>query len=78
MATKPEAAKPETDEPVKRPAKGKKMLIIIIAVVLLLALAGGLAFYFISKQRAAALEGEEGAPATAAHVAPKGPPVYLP
>ncbi len=78
MATKPEAAKPETDEPVKKPAKGKKMLIIIIAVVLLLALAGGLAFYFVSKQRAAALEGEGGAPATAAHAAPKGPPVYLP
>ena len=78
MATKPEAAKPETDEPVKRPAKGKKMLIIIIAVVLLLALAGALAFYFISKQRAAALEGEDGAAATAAHAAPKGPPAYLP
>ena len=78
MATKPEAAKPEADEPVKRPAKGKKMLIIIMAVVMLLVLAGGLAFYFISKQRAAALEGEEGAPAAAAHVAPKGPPVYLP
>ena len=78
MATKPEAAKPETDEPVKRPAKGKKMLIIIIAGVLLLALAGGLAFYLISKQRAAALEGTEGAPVAAAHVAPKGPPVYLP
>lgn len=54
------------------------MLIIIVAVVLLVVLAGGLAFYFISKQRAAALEGAEGAPAAAAHVAPKGPPVYLP
>lgn len=78
MATKPEAAKPETEEPVKRPAKGKKMLIIIVAVVLLVVLAAGLAFYFISKQRAAALEGAEGAPAAAAHAAPKGPPVYLP
>ena len=78
MATKPEAAKPEADEPVKRLAKGKKMLIIIIAAMLVLALAGGLAFYFISKQRAAALEGSDGAPAAAAHAAPKGPPVYLP
>jgi len=78
VATKPEAAKPEADEPVKRLAKGKKMLIIIIAAMLVLALAGGLAFYFISKQRAAALEGSDGAPAAAAHAAPKGPPVYLP
>ncbi|MBA3059922.1 MAG: flagellar basal body-associated FliL family protein [Gammaproteobacteria bacterium] len=78
MATKPEAAKPEADEPVKKPAKGKKKLIIILAVVLLLALVGGVAFYFISKQRAAALEGADGAPAAAAHAVPKGPPVYLP
>lgn len=77
MATKAETAKPESDEPVKRPAKGKKMLIIIIGVVLLLVLSGGLAFYFISKQRAALLDGEDGAHAPA-HVAPKGPPVYLP
>ena len=78
MATKPEAAKPETEEPVKRPAKGKKMLIIIVAVLLLVVSAASVAFYYISKQRVAALEGAEGAPAAAAHAGPKGPPVYLP
>jgi len=61
---KPDAAKPDAGEPVKKPIWRKKMLI-IIAAVLVLALAGGLAFYFISKQRAAA------------HAAPKEPPVYL-
>lgn len=72
MATKPEAA-----EEVKAPAKSKKMLFIIIGAVLVLALGGG-AFVFMSKQRAAAADGEEDAPAKVAHVDPKLAPVYLP
>ncbi len=72
MATKPEAA-----GEVKAPAKSKKMLFIIIGAVLVLALGGG-AFVFMSKQRAAAADGEEEAPAKVAHVDPKLAPVYLP
>jgi flagellar FliL protein len=42
-------------------------------------LGGGGAFFYISKQRAAAEEGEDGAPAkTAAKDAHKAPPAYLP
>ena len=72
MATKPEAV-----DDGKAPAKSKKMLFIIIGAVLVLALGGG-AFVFMSKQRAAAAEGEEAAPAKAAHADPKKAPVYLP
>ena len=72
MATKPEAV-----EEAKAPAKSKKMLFIIIGAVLVLALGGG-AFVFMSKQRAAAADGEEAAPAKAAHADPKKAPVYLP
>ncbi len=79
MATKPEAAKPEDEEPVKAPAKSKKMLIIIIGVVLVLVLAGVGAYFYISKQRAAAAaDGDEAAPAAVVHAPPKTPPVYLP
>ena len=70
MATKPEAV-----EEAKAPAKSKKMLFIIIGAVLVLALGGG-AFVFMSKQHAA--EGEDAAPAKAAHADPKKAPVYLP
>lgn len=72
MATKPEAV-----DDGKAPAKSKKMLFIIIGAVLVLALGGG-AFVFMSKQRAAAADGEEAAPAKAAHADPKKAPVYLP
>ena len=79
MATKPEAAKPEDEEPVKAPARSKKMLIIIGGVVLALVLAGVGAYFYISKQRAAAAaDGEEAAPAAVVHAPPKTPPVYLP
>lgn len=75
MATKPEAAVAEV---VKAPAKSKKMLLIIIGVVLVLGLGGGGAFFYISKQRAAAVDGEDAAPEKAAHADPKKAPAYLP
>jgi flagellar FliL protein len=73
------SAKPEAAEEAAAPAKpkSKKLMIIIIVVVLLLAVAGGGAFYFF-KKRAAAAEEDGADPAAAAHVAPKGPPAYLP
>jgi len=77
VSANPKAA--ESAEGDKAPAKSKKMLIIIIGVVAVLALGGGGAFVYISKQRAAAEDGAEPAPAkAAAHAAPKTPPVYLP
>ena len=77
MSANPKAA--ESAEGEKAPAKSKKMVIIIAAVVVLLAVVGGGAFIYISKQRAAAEDGAEPAPAkAAAHAAPKTPPVYLP
>jgi flagellar FliL protein len=72
VATKPEAA-----EVAKAPAKSKKMLLIIVGAVLVLVLGGGGAFFYISKQRAAA-DGEDAAPAKAAHADPKKAPAYLP
>lgn len=66
------SAKPEVEEAVK-PPKSKKMLLIILAAVLLLVLAGGGGWFYLSKKNAD-LEGEE----EVAHVAPKGPPTYLP
>jgi flagellar FliL protein len=77
VSANPKAA--ESAEGEKAPAKSKKMVIIIAAVVVLLAVVGGGAFIYISKQRAAAEDGAEPAPAkAAAHAAPKTPPVYLP
>ena len=77
MSANPKAA--ESAEGEKAPANSKKMVIIIAAVVVLLAVVGGGAFIYISKQRAAAEDGAEPAPAkAAAHAAPKTPPVYLP
>lgn len=73
MATKPEAA-----EVAKAPAKSKKMLLIIIGAVLVLVLGGAGAFFYISKQRAEAADGEDAAPAKAAHADPKKMPAYLP
>jgi flagellar protein FliL len=74
------SAKPVATDGAPPPAKSKKLLIIILAVVLVLGLAGVGAFVYIAKQRSAAAEGEDGAPAAvAAHVAdPKMPPAYLP
>ena len=81
MATKPEAVKPEEEEPVKAPAKKKKLLIIIIAaVVLILALVGTGVFFYVSRQHVAATaDGAEGEPTPpAVQAAPKSPPAYLP
>jgi flagellar FliL protein len=72
------AAKPESNDGTKAPAKSKKMLVVILGVVLVLVLGGGGAFFFISKQRAAAYDEEGGAPAKAVEAAQKTPPVYLP
>jgi flagellar FliL protein len=74
VATKPEAAKPEAGESVKGPAKNKKMLLVGGLVVLVLALAGGGAWFIQSKKHAA----EDGDVEEVAHVAPKGPPTYMP
>ena len=74
MATKPDAAKADDVEEVKAPVKSKKLLIIALAGVLVLALAGGGAWYFLSKSKAAAEDGEE-----AVHVVEqKGPPTFMP
>lgn len=69
MATKPDAAKSEAEPP----AKSKKLMLVIGVVFLLLALAGGGAWFFLSKKSAADDGSEE-----VAHVAPKGPPTFLP
>ncbi|WP_245636154.1 flagellar basal body-associated FliL family protein [Curvibacter delicatus] len=67
------SAKPEADEAVK-PPKSKKMLLIILAAVLLLVLGGGGGWFYLSKKNADLEDEEE----EVAHVAPKGPPTYLP
>lgn len=72
------AAKPESSDAAKAPAKSKKMLFVILGVVLVLVIGGAGAFFFISKQRAAAYDEEGGAPAKAVEAAHKTPPVYLP
>jgi flagellar FliL protein len=74
------SAKPEAQEAVKAPAKSKKMLVLVGSAVLILALAGAGAFFYISKQRAAAedAEGGEEVAAKVEKAAPKNPPAYLP
>jgi flagellar FliL protein len=75
------AAKPEAGDvgDAPKPAKSKKMLIIILVAVLVLAAVGIGAFFYISKQRAAAEDGEDASPAkTASHAGPKTAPAYLP
>ena len=72
MATKPDAAKPEVDVPVKKPVKKKKLWGIGILVLLLVALGGG-AWFFVAQQRAVAV-GDE----SAQLVKPQGPPTFLP
>lgn len=74
MATKPEAAKSESVQPVKAaPGGGKKLLLIIGIVFLFLALAGGGAWFFLSQKNAADADAQD-----VAHVAPKTPPTFLP
>jgi flagellar FliL protein len=57
------------------PAKSKKLLLIVGLLVVVLVLAAGGAWVYISKQRAAAEDGDEVASAPAAS---HEPPVYLP
>ena len=66
------SAKPEAEAEAK-PPKSKKMLLIILAAVLLVVLAGGGGWFYLSKKNADADEEEE-----VVHVAPKGPPTFLP
>ena len=74
MATKPDAAKANADEPVKAPPKSRKKLFLIGGIVLLaLTLAGGATWFILGKKSAA----EETVEAPE-HVAPKGPPTFLP
>ncbi len=73
MATKPDAAKSEADEPVKKPPKSKKVLLIGLVVFLVLALAGAGAWLVLSQR--SALDDGEAAPA---RVEPKSPPTFLP
>jgi flagellar FliL protein len=73
VATKPDAAKSDADEPAKKPPKSKKLVLIGGIAFLVLALAGGGAWFFLSKQAAADSDAEE-----VVHVAPKGPPTFLP
>ena len=58
------------------PKKSKKLLIILAVLLVALALAAGGAWFYVSKQRAAALEGEDEAPV--AKVEQISPPTYLP
>jgi flagellar FliL protein len=76
-AVKSDAGDGETETPVKRPFKRKKLIIFGIIGLLVLALAGGAAWYFLSKKNHSADGSEEAAPAPV-HVAPKGPPTYFP
>lgn len=70
------SAKPEEAESAKAPAKSKKLLVIVVAVVVLALAGAGGAWFFLNKHKADDEE-EDDAPA-AHHVAPKGPPTYLP
>lgn len=74
MATKPEAAKHDAGEPVKGPAKRKKLVLFGGIAILILALAGGGVWFFLSKKAHAVDEDAE----EIVHVAPKGPPTFFP
>lgn len=73
MATKPDAAKPNAEEPVKAAPRSKKMLLLGGIVFLILALVGGGAWFVVSKNKQAD-EGEE----VVVQNVPKGPPTFLP
>lgn len=73
MATKPDAAKAAVEESAKSPAKSKKTLLIVVVALLVLALAGAGAWFMLAKKNAAQDDAEE-----VVHVAPKGPPTFLP
>lgn len=73
MATKPDAPKSDAAAPAPVPRNNKKLMVIGGIVVLVLALAGGGAWFFFSKKHAADEDSEP-----AAHVAPKGPPTFMP
>lgn len=73
MSTKPEAGEAGSEEPVKRSPVSKKLLLIGGVGVLVLALAGGGAWFFLSKKNSGDKDVE-----AVVHVAPKGPPTYLP
>jgi flagellar FliL protein len=75
VATKPDAAKPDADGAGKGAPKSKKMIVIVGVLVLVLALAGGGAWFVLSKKAAAAADEDA---EEVAHVAPKGPPTFLP
>ncbi len=66
----------KTDPAVAAAPKSKKMLVILVVLLMALALAGAGAWFYVSKQRAAPLEGEE--EPVAAKAQAKGPPTYLP
>lgn len=62
------------------PAKGKKKLIVIIAAAALLLGGGGVATVLVLKKKPVDAEGEDHAPAAAAHVKfdPKAVPIFVP
>ena len=72
MATKPETAKPDGVEPVNTAPKKKKLMLFVGIFLLILALAGG-GWFYLAKKNAAESGDEE-----TVHVAPKGPPTFLP
>ena len=59
------------------PPKSKKLLMVVAIALVILALAAGGAWLYVSKQRAAALDGEE-EEVTVTKVASKEAPTYLP
>lgn len=73
MATKPDAAKPEAEEPVKAAPKRKKMMLIGGIVFLILALVGGGAWFVLSKNKHV-----DGDAEVTVQEEPKGPPTFFP
>ena len=76
MATKPEAAKPDADAPVKGPPKSKKLVLIGGIAFLVLALVGGGAWFVLSKKNAA--DESVDVSERVERVEPKAPPTFLP
>lgn len=73
MATKPDAAKQNAEEPVRAAPKSKKMLLVGGIVVLILALTGGGAWFVLSKIKHADEDTE-----VVVKEVPKGPPTFFP